>query len=82
MGDIYLSTEVRAKSSFRQDNSAINFGARRVQLYTVFIYRALARPIASVLYLETGEILIERITRRQACVGPPDQYLNQLAYCV
>ena len=45
-------------------------------------YKALARPIASVLYLETGEILIERITQRQACVGLSDQYLNQLVCCV
>jgi hypothetical protein len=28
--------------------------------------------------LEIGEILIERITQRQACIGPSDQYLNQL----
>ena len=42
------------------------------------LYRALAHPIASVLYLETGEILIERITQRQTCVEPCDQYLNLL----
>jgi hypothetical protein len=43
------------------------------------MHRALPHPIASVVYLEAGEILIEGITQRQACVGPSDQNLNQLA---
>jgi hypothetical protein len=46
-------------------------------------YRALARPIVMCAFkLETGEILIERTTQRQACVGPSDQYLDQLVCCV